>query len=278
MNQQIDTKEGARHRRSWFSFSLRTLFVLTTLLACLLGWQLNAVRVRKSVRQQLTTKAVSFTTAKEMLQRYPPGAAPQQVPSIPVWRNWLGDEAIAEIWVSPHHSADNEAVRKLATETFPEAEIREALFEPCHPGCFPAGTVVLTHQGERAIETIGVGDLLSTVSAEVDLSPIAVQSVFVTTNRLWRIVTDDGELTTTVTQPLCASMDQLVTAEDLTPGDRLLRLRDGEIRSVVVASVERTGRIEQVYNLVLSNSEVFVAGGFLARSKPPAASTATSAE
>jgi hypothetical protein len=35
-------------------------------------------------------------------------------------------------------------------------------------------------------------------------------------------------------------------------------------------SVAPTERIDQVFNLVLGNSEIFVAGGYLARSKPPA--------
>ena len=34
--------------------------------------------------------------------------------------------------------------------------------------------------------------------------------------------------------------------------------------------VTKTDRVVQVFNLVLNDSELFVAGGFLARSKPPA--------
>ena len=278
MNHRPDSEKGVLRRRNWFAFSLRTLFVLTTLLACLLGWQLNKVRERKTVRQQLMTRSFSFTTSKEMLHRYPTGMTPPQFPSIPLWRQWLGDEAIAEIWISPYQSASKDADRKLASEVFPEAEIREALFEPCHPGCFPAGTLVLTPHGKRAIQTIEVGDLLCTVGDDGNLVPMAVESVFVTTNRLWSIATDEGELITTETQPLCVSMKELATANDLAPGDHLLCARDGKIRSVVVTQVKQTDRTESVYNLVLSNSEIFVAADFLARSKPPADSVDTMAD
>ena len=38
----------------------------------------------------------------------------------------------------------------------------------------------------------------------------------------------------------------------------------------VVREVVDTGRDEPVFNLILGDSAVFVAGGFLARGKPPA--------
>jgi hypothetical protein len=38
----------------------------------------------------------------------------------------------------------------------------------------------------------------------------------------------------------------------------------------VVEAVAAAGREEPVFNLILGNSEVFVAGDFLARGKPPA--------
>jgi len=40
-----------------------------------------------------------------------------------------------------------------------------------------------------------------------------------------------------------------------------------------VTAVADTGRQSRVYNLVLGDPVLFVAGGFLARSKPPAPAT-----
>ena len=46
--------------------------------------------------------------------------------------------------------------------------------------------------------------------------------------------------------------------------------RGRESRAVAVVSVVATGREAQVFNLVLGEPVLFVAGGFLARGKPPA--------
>jgi hypothetical protein len=136
-----------------------------------------------------------------------------------------------------------------------------------------------------------------------------VQSIFVTKNRLWKVETDDGVLLTTQTQPLVqcgpplrgrtsdsspplrgrtsdaegrdvpdslsgrGATDQLFlvkAAGDLVPGDRILRLSAGQVREVAVRQVSATDRVEKVFNLVLGDSELFIAGGFVARSKPPA--------
>jgi hypothetical protein len=269
---RANTSNDPQPRRRWFSFSLRTLFVVMTLLACWLGWELSVIRERKAVRQQLAAKGTfQFTTSAVYAERYQGGPPPSSIPKISMIRTWLGDEAIAEIWHSYHHDEFFEADRKLAAETFPEAEIKEWLPEPCHPGCFPTGTLVDTPEGPRTIESIVIGDLLHTILAQGEVEPVAVQSIFVTTNRIWRLETDAGVLLTTETQPLCSSMNDLpVAAGQLSPGDELLFRSDGRIRSARIHKIERTERIEKVFNLVLRNSEIFVAGGFLARSKPPA--------
>jgi hypothetical protein len=51
---------------------------------------------------------------------------------------------------------------------------------------------------------------------------------------------------------------------------RVLCLEQGALRPAAVISVIATDRIERVISLVLEDSAVFVAGGFLAHSKPPA--------
>src|SRR5262249_34808380 len=75
--------------------------------------------------------------------------------------------------------------------------------QPCHPGCFPAGTLVHTPQGPRPIESIRAGEPVTVVGADGQSTAGKVQSVFVTDNRLIRVETDGGVLLTTQTQPLC---------------------------------------------------------------------------
>jgi hypothetical protein len=62
-------------------------------------------------------------------------------------------------------------------------------------------------------------------------------------------------------------------AGELQPGDRVLVRDGGNIHVAQVLRVSPVGTTEDVFNLVLGDSQIFVAGGFLARSKPPALST-----
>jgi hypothetical protein len=187
-------------------------------------------------------------------------------------RRWLGDEAIQEIGYYSHYlPASQEKLARLS-RTFPEATLQErhVPLEPCHPGCFPRGTLVETTRGQRRIETIQPGDELIALLPSGELTTAQVQSVFVTENRLWRITTDDSVLVTTEIQPLCLAADNFRAAGELEPGDEILRYTGGVIHATTVQSVSRSERIEQVFNLVLGDSQAFIAGGFLARSKPPA--------
>jgi hypothetical protein len=97
-----------------------------------------------------------------------------------------------------------------------------------------------------------------------------VTSIFVTKNRLFEIRTDAGSLLTTHTQPFSIAGGKLRTAGELKAGDRIYRWNGGERRTVTVTSVSATGQEERVYNLILGDPAIFVANGFLARSKPPA--------
>jgi hypothetical protein len=97
-----------------------------------------------------------------------------------------------------------------------------------------------------------------------------VAAVFVTRNRLLAVVTEGGTLTTTETQPLATADGGLRAAGDLKPGDRIHSWDGQKRRTVAVRSVVTTDREARVLNLVLDEPVLFVAGGFLARSKPPA--------
>ncbi len=254
-------------RRRWFSFSLRSLLIATTVLGVWLGWETSVVRQRTQVRKELeATREYRFTTAAEYAERYGGSPPPGAVAAIPLVRRWLGDRAIQEIW---YYSAPQPAERERIARVFPEAAIDQIPLDPCHPGCFPRGTLVETPGGPRLIETIQPGDTLTAFHNGQPLTA-TVQSVFVTSNRLWEVTTRAGVLVTTKIQPLCLALDRPLPAGDLKPGDTILHSQDGVIQATEVVSVAPTDRTEQVFNLVLGDSEVFVAGGFLARSKPPA--------
>ena len=145
-----------------------------------------------------------------------------------------------------------------------------ALNPPCHPGCFPAGTPVRTPTGTAKIETLQVGDAVTTIGADGKAATGKVTHLYSTTNKLVEVATDGGTALTTAEQPLALVAGGLRKAGDLKPGDRVWRWAEGGRKAATVAKVTATGRTATVYNLILTDSAVFVAGDFLARGKPPA--------
>jgi hypothetical protein len=141
---------------------------------------------------------------------------------------------------------------------------------PCHPGCFPVGTPIHVPGGVKAVESLRIGDAVTKVGSDGTLGQGKVASVFATKNRLIEVRTEGATLTTTDTQPLALVGGELRPAGELKAGDRIYTWDGRERRAVAVRSVVATGREAQVFNLVLGEPVLFVAGGFLARSKPPA--------
>jgi Hint domain len=140
---------------------------------------------------------------------------------------------------------------------------------PCHPGCFPAGTAIVTPEGSRPVESIRPGDVITLVGSNGQPIRGKVESIYQTNNILMDVRTDSGSLLTTTTQPLCLETGGLRPAGELVAGDRIWRWEGEQRRSTVVREVVSTGREAAVFNLVVGESAVFIAGGFLARGKPP---------
>ena len=148
---------------------------------------------------------------------------------------------------------------------------------PCHPGCFPAGTPVLTPGGLRPIDRLRPGDVVTSIRPDGRAADGVVEEVFVTRNRLVQVETNAGTILTTAEQPLCLVGGGFRRACDLKAGDALWRWRDDKRAEAVVRAVTPTGREEPVFNLILGQNAVFVAGDFLARGKPPADAPAAAA-
>jgi hypothetical protein len=144
------------------------------------------------------------------------------------------------------------------------------LTKPCHPGCFPAGTPIRTPTGPQPVERVREGDLVMVVGPDGTASLAKVASVFTTKNRLVEVRTEAGNLVTTETQPLALADGGLRAASELMAGDRVFRWDGRERLAVTVQSVSSTGREGPVFNLILGDPGIFVANGFLVRSKPPA--------
>jgi hypothetical protein len=252
------------------------MFIVMTLLCCWLGWEASVVRERQSVRRELgANPAFIFVTVKAWAEAAI--GVPTPKARIPIVRVWLGDEAIQQIGYMPYMPGFSEDAVKRLSRVFPEAQLQESNpIEPCHPGCFPAGTLVETPGGLCPIERVRPGDLVISISPTGGSAGAEVQAVFTTENRLWKVETEAGALFTTETQPLCLADSRTLAAGKLQPGDEILWCQNGSILPVRVLDVRRTARTEPVFNLVLGDEELFVAGGFVARSKPPADSAVAS--
>lgn len=254
--------------RRWWSFSLWQLLAIMTVVAIYCGYEINSVRSRNSLLQKLRKQYyLSVIEAKDY-------SGHEARAAVPVVRGWFGDQPIQSISYYRHQLSEADVNR--IRWTFPEAKIivNEQPLEPCHPGCFPHGTLVDTPFGPQKIDAIAVGDEVWTISPQGKRISLPVVSIFRTTNRLWNVETSRGTLRTTETQPLCTQLDQTVEAGKLRAGDVILGWSpnegdDGQLHEVRVISVTQTDEIVPVVNLVLGNREPFIAGGYLARSKPP---------
>jgi hypothetical protein len=149
-------------------------------------------------------------------------------------------------------------------------QVQKPRVEPCHPGCFPAGTVVATPDGPRRIETIRAGDAVLNVPASGAPTPRKVAAVFAGKARLVEVETAAGRLVTTGRQPLTVADGGTKGAADLRPGDVILRWQDGKAVTTKVRGVKWLSEPGRVFNLVLETRGTFIANGYMVRSKPPA--------
>ncbi len=141
---------------------------------------------------------------------------------------------------------------------------------PCHPGCFPAGTAIHVPGGTKPIESVREGDLVTTVGTDGVGSSAKVVSVFVTRNRLVEVRTEAGSLLTTETQPFSLASGGLRAVGELEAGDRICPLERQRVpaRNGAVRVGYRPGRGR--FQSHPRGSAIFLANGFLVRSKPPA--------
>jgi hypothetical protein len=140
--------------------------------------------------------------------------------------------------------------------------------EPCHPGCFLAGTPVVVPGGTQPIQDLRAGMLVSVVKPDGTLGQAPIESVFVTQNRLVEITTEQHKLVTTTSQPLALVDGKLRSAGDLQPGDQIYHWSNQQRQAVAVRTVTLTTKTAEVFNLVLGDPQLMIAGGFVVRSKP----------
>ncbi|HEV2973084.1 MAG TPA: hypothetical protein VGY55_24165 [Pirellulales bacterium] len=111
-----------RLRLRWFQFRLRTLFVLTALIALAamwVGWQIRIVQERKWLREHYPHAI--FLSIKEYDPIIRNEAYPNGTPSVPWYRELFGDEAISQIGLEG--DVENSIDEKRIRVAFPEADV-----------------------------------------------------------------------------------------------------------------------------------------------------------
>ena len=103
------------NRRRWFQFGLGTLFLLVTVFAVWLGLATADVRARRAMRQWIKANQGMIVTGVDSPKNFDP---PPRAVEISALRHWLGDEAIAYVWM-PTIATDSDWAQ--AQPLFPEA-------------------------------------------------------------------------------------------------------------------------------------------------------------
>jgi hypothetical protein len=88
--------QALKHTRRWLQFSLGTMFLLVTVVAVWLALTTADIRARKAMRGWITANQGMIVTGADSPAYFDP---PPRAVEISVVRRWLGDEAIAYVWM-----------------------------------------------------------------------------------------------------------------------------------------------------------------------------------
>lgn len=124
-------------------------------------------------------------------------------------------------------------------------------------GCFPAGTMVATPEGEKPIETIKSGDIVISYRGHTTVKALHE----IGRRALVKIVLPTREVITTLTQTF-KTPSGIKTAKELKTGDSIYTVGGYH----AITSIGKTGEMAEVYDLELDNDGWFYANGILAES------------
>jgi hypothetical protein len=119
--------------RRWLQFSLRTAFVLWTIAAAWLGWNVYVVRERRTALEAMQPDHNFWVNTASDWSRYwstnarAGNVGLHELPAVSKIRVLLGDEAVQAIWCSPDTpKKELERLKRL----FPEAQVVQGYWSP----------------------------------------------------------------------------------------------------------------------------------------------------
>ncbi len=107
-------------KRQWFAFSLRTLFVVVTVSACWLGYQLNWIKERHSLIGAPQQTGVEPEYGIALMPMSLLASLQVESKDAPWPLRWLGERGVCTLYIRDNMS-ESEVARIRAL--FPEAEI-----------------------------------------------------------------------------------------------------------------------------------------------------------
>ena len=131
-------------------------------------------------------------------------------------------------------------------------------------GCFPAGTPILTLEGNVPIEKVRPGDTVLAFSNE-RLVKAEVLKFIKKNDRLIKITTNRGTLVATPEHPLMTRYG-FTEVRDLKKGWSVAVLEDGKQVWARIKSIKPAG-VADVYNLEVAPPHTFIAAGFIVHNK-----------
>ena len=134
-------------------------------------------------------------------------------------------------------------------------------------GCLAKGTPIPTPAGAIAIENLRVGDPVWSV-AEGELHAETVQALTETgTDRYLEILAGDSRIVITPEHPVMAGPGEYRIAGLLKAGDRVYRMRHGNLDAVPIRSIQPVREDRPAYNLMVMPGGTFIPAGIVVHNK-----------
>ncbi len=143
-------------------------------------------------------------------------------------------------------------------------------------GCFPAGTLIRTPQGQTPIEALAPGAPVLAVGPESKVVDARVDELLVTRSKVLRIETDRGALRTTSDHPVKRLNGEFAPAGELKAGARVLSWAHGTLLPATVLRIAFEEQEQQVYNLRTTWPNTFFAADFVTHNKGGGSSRSSS--